>query len=142
MTTSTNRVLALLLALMIGTACFETKAHCNMASLQAPDNTEKAKKEAEKYFQKGEKQKEKGEYSEAFLLFEKAANLGHATAQRNLGEMYYYGHGVTQDTRKAYSLFEQSAKQGYKAAQDRLELIDLAKKVVVGMSKSTNKSGK
>ena len=41
------------------------------------------------------------------------AEQGDATAQCNLGEMYYNGHGVAKDYYEALKWFRLSAEQGY-----------------------------
>ena len=45
--------------------------------------------------------------------FQRAADLGNANAQFNFGFCYYIAQGVAQDYDKAFTLFEQSAKQGF-----------------------------
>ena len=54
------------------------------------------------------------------LLYEKAAGLGSAEAQYNLGRMYDNGDGVSQDQKKAVSLYTKAAEQGYVEAQKAL----------------------
>lgn len=48
---------------------------------------------------------------------------GNAEAQYAVGYMYYYGLGVTQDTDVGSFWIHRSASQGYKPAQDALEMI-------------------
>ena len=45
---------------------------------------------------------------------------GDATAQFNLGAMYYYAQGVAQDYAAALSWFRKAADQGYAEAQNNL----------------------
>lgn len=65
----------------------------------------------------------KEEYAKAFTIFEKLANEGNASAQHNLGVMYYYGDGVTMDKKKAYTLLVQAADQGNEEAQISLDTL-------------------
>ena len=44
--------------------------------------------------------------------FRKAANQGHARAQCNLGECYYFGYGVEQSYEEAVKWFRKAAEQG------------------------------
>jgi len=37
------------------------------------------------------------DYAEAMRWFRKAADQGNADAQANIGDLYYYGHGVAQN---------------------------------------------
>jgi TPR repeat protein len=50
-------------------------------------------------------------------LYKKAANLGYAMAQYNLGNNYLYGQGVKQSYADAAHWFEKAALQGYREAQ-------------------------
>jgi hypothetical protein len=60
--------------------------------------------------------------------YEKAAAQGHAGAQNNLGELYEFGHGVTQDYVRAYMWYNiaaaNSTGDAYKdvAAENRDEI--------------------
>lgn len=65
----------------------------------------------------------KEEYTKAFTIFEKLANEGNASAQHNLGVMYYYGDGVAMDKKKAYTLLVQAADQGHEEAQISLDTL-------------------
>ncbi|MDB5907325.1 MAG: hypothetical protein JWP34_1439, partial [Massilia sp.] len=56
----------------------------------------------------------------ALSLFSRAAALGHASAQTNLGVMYDNGHGVPQDFVKAAEMFQLAAVQGHPLAQCNL----------------------
>ena len=53
------------------------------------------------------------QYTEAVILYRKAADLGDAEAQYKLGLCYENGHGVAIDVKKATSLYRQAASQGY-----------------------------
>lgn len=70
-----------------------------------------------------ELQKDGLDLKEAFLLHEKLANQGNATAQNNLGAMYYRGIYVEQDYKKAFEWFEKSANWGYAKAQNNLAIL-------------------
>ncbi|RIA88670.1 hypothetical protein C1645_232469 [Glomus cerebriforme] len=59
-------------------------------------------------------------YKNTFHYLVKAAEYGSKVAQHNLGCCYRDGIGVIEDGRKAFILFEQSAKQGYIDAIFRL----------------------
>lgn len=52
------------------------------------------------------------DYKQAFLWFQKAADLGSGPGQNNLGEMYYEGKCVSKDYAKAYELFQKAADNG------------------------------
>ena len=60
---------------------------------------------------------DEGDMSCAAKNFRKAAELGHAVAQYNLGLMTLYGRGISKSAEEAAKLFEQSAKGGYPYAQ-------------------------
>ena len=60
------------------------------------------------------------DYNKAAEYFRKAAEQGHATAQDNLGECYYYGRGIGQDYEEAVKWYHKSAEQGYASAQNNL----------------------
>ena len=60
------------------------------------------------------------DYSKAFELFKKAVEQDNASAQNNLGNCYYYGHGVAQDYEKAVSWYSKAMKQGDVSAQNNL----------------------
>jgi TPR repeat protein len=46
------------------------------------------------------------------LELEKAADGGNQDAMNNLGELYYYGHGVTRDYGKAREWYQKAADGG------------------------------
>ena len=56
---------------------------------------------------------ERKEYVTAVKLFRVAADQGDSFAQYNLGMMYAYGRGVTQDDKEAVKWYRLSADQGY-----------------------------
>ena len=49
--------------------------------------------------------------------FRKAANLGNADAQNNLGHCYFYGLGVTEDIPQAIEWYRKAANKGNADAQ-------------------------
>ena len=61
-----------------------------------------------------------GQYKQAIKGCKALAREGDAIAQFNLGWMYDYGNGVSQDYKKAARWYFQSAKQGYVPAQYNL----------------------
>ncbi|TNI10976.1 hypothetical protein CF134_19790 [Aeromonas salmonicida] len=52
-----------------------------------------------------------------------AAEQGDASAQYNLGGMYYYGRGVPQDYKQAITWFHKAAEQGIAIAQYSLGIV-------------------
>jgi TPR repeat protein len=64
------------------------------------------------------------DYAKANELFRKAADMGSAVAQYNLGNSYYNGHGVTKDYAKAKEWYEKAGAQGYANAKENLANFD------------------
>lgn len=62
-------------------------------------------------------------YADALNLCKQAAAQGNATAQHNLGLLYFNGHGVAQDYQEAVTLFQLSAAQGNSNAQSLLGIV-------------------
>jgi TPR repeat protein len=62
----------------------------------------------------------RGDYETAIAEFTELAENGDASAQANLGYMYYAGEGVPQDYEKAVFWYRKSAVQGNKDAQYNL----------------------
>lgn len=62
----------------------------------------------------------RGDYETAVAEFSKLAEKGDASAQANLGYMYYAGEGVPQDYEKAVYWYRKAATQGNKDAQYNL----------------------
>ena len=58
--------------------------------------------------------------SQAFQLFEKAANANIPAAQYNLSILYRYGEGVEKDEDKADLWLTKAAQNGFKLAKDAL----------------------
>src|SRR5262245_54325953 len=57
---------------------------------------------------------------EAIAKLRTSAEGGNASAQNQLGLLYYEGTGVPQDYRQAKQWFEEAAKQGHTGAQTNL----------------------
>ena len=55
--------------------------------------------------------------AQAAALYERAAKLGNAEAQFNLGNMYLLGEGVPRDDDWAFTWFREAAHQGHPLAQ-------------------------
>ena len=68
-------------------------------------------------FQKGLAAYEKGDYATVLKEWKPIAEQGDAAAQFELGIMYDYGKGVTQDYNAAFKWFKLAAEQGYANAQ-------------------------
>jgi len=60
------------------------------------------------------------DFPSAFHWFRRSAEQGGASAQYNLGVMYYEGEGVQQDFPSAFHWFRRSAEQGHAHAQYNL----------------------
>ena len=65
----------------------------------------------------GTKAFESKDYKTALKVFEEFSLKGDASAQNNLGSMYYYGEGVEKDSKKAFVWYEKAASQGFADAQ-------------------------
>ena len=63
-------------------------------------------------FKDGVQAYDKGDYATAFDLFSKAAELGLAFSQFNLGLMYDKGQGVAQDDGQAVIWYRKAADNG------------------------------
>ena len=84
--------------------------------IQQPTTPEEMLKRGEEYYygSNGNAQ----DYALAAEWYRKAADLGHATAQYNLGQMYLDGVGVEKDLEQAAQWFLKAANQGDANAQD------------------------
>ncbi len=60
---------------------------------------------------------EKGDYAAALKQWQPLADEGNATAQFNIGLLYYDGRGVPQNYSDAAQWFKRAAEQGYAKAQ-------------------------
>ncbi len=65
----------------------------------------------------------KNNYAVAIVKFRLAAAQGNASAQINIGLMYYEGRGVVQDYTEASKWYQLAAVQGYAQAQYNIGLI-------------------
>lgn len=63
---------------------------------------------------------DKWDYKTAFKLFSIEAKKGNAKAQSELGELYHYRFGVTQEYKKAYKWFKLAAEQGSVTAENNI----------------------
>ena len=61
-----------------------------------------------------------GDYEQAIAWYRRAAEQGHASAQANLGDMYFRGLGVDQDAVQAFAWYRKAAEQGCAVAQEQL----------------------
>lgn len=61
-----------------------------------------------------------GDYNTAVMKWKPLAERNDPMAQFNLALMYHRGLGVQMDEKKAVSLYQQSANNGYKLAQEFL----------------------
>ena len=66
---------------------------------------------------------ERSDYTTAFRLLKPLAERGDAKAQHNLGVLYDYGRGVTQDSAKAWKWYRRAAGKGIPEAQHNLGLM-------------------
>ena len=87
---------------------------------QTDEETAAADSSPESIFRKGLADYKAGRSSVAVDSFRKAAERGHAEAQRYLGECYEYGRGMKTDRDKAIGWYRKSAEQGNAEAQYNL----------------------
>ena len=71
-------------------------------------------------FNKGVKAFQNSDYVTALRLWKPIADNGEPVAQHNLGILYEYGFGVSQDYGAAVQWYTRSAEQGYANAQTAL----------------------
>jgi TPR repeat protein len=71
-------------------------------------------------FQLGRAYSKNNDIESALVQFQKAASLGYAPAQTNLGYMYREGSGVVKDASRALDWFTRAAGQDYMPAQNAL----------------------
>lgn len=60
------------------------------------------------------------DYAEAMKWYLKAANQGNKFAQSSLGDMYYYGRGISKDPQQAVDWYRRAAEQNYAKTQHDL----------------------
>ncbi len=68
-------------------------------------------------YEKGREAYIAGEYRKAFKILQPLARDGDSEAQKMLGIMYDYGHGIKADSEKALHWYLLSAEQGHPAVQ-------------------------
>jgi len=64
-----------------------------------------------------------GQYDKAVECYRKAADMGFAKAQYNLGVCYYHGKGVTKNDVKAAEWWQKAADQGHTDAKHNLGVL-------------------
>lgn len=79
-----------------------------------------AQKSAEEYYKAYAQLKSENKEIEALVPLRNAADLGHAEAQYQVGNFYYYNQS---DTKEAFTWFTKSAEQGHANAQFELGLM-------------------
>ncbi|KAF9919510.1 hypothetical protein FBU30_010927 [Linnemannia zychae] len=62
----------------------------------------------------------KQDFSAAMTWYRKAADQGHALAQNNIGDMYYYGQGVVRSYETALFWYQKAAAQNNAVAQNKI----------------------
>ena len=75
---------------------------------------------AEELNAKGEEYYNAGDYTKAVEYYQKSAEQGDASAQKNLGVCYALGNGVPQSNSEAVNWLRKSAEQGHAQAQFNL----------------------
>ena len=74
-------------------------------------------------FEAGDDAYEAGDYATAIKEFKVAAEQGHVDAQYNLGVMYQFGYGVSQNHEEAVRWYELAAYQGNSSAKRQLGVV-------------------
>jgi serine/threonine protein kinase len=77
------------------------------------------------YFEKGKQFLEAKNTDAALESFMKAASLGHAESQNEVGYMIMHGLGVKKNLKEAATWFRKAATQGYAASQNNLGILYL-----------------
>lgn len=89
----------------------------------AGEPVSQAKTKEQQHFQNGQDSYERGDYAAALKWYRKAADLGYAPAQVNLGSMYFEGQGIARDMQTALKWYLKAASQGYASAQFNLGML-------------------
>ncbi|MEE8247798.1 MAG: tetratricopeptide repeat protein, partial [Alphaproteobacteria bacterium] len=76
-------------------------------------------------FQAGVRAYDKGDYRAAYEAWLPLARSGDPAAQRNLGHLFRFGHGVGQDFARAADWYERAATTGLASAQVNLAMMRL-----------------
>ncbi len=92
------------------------EAKQTLASLQQPQRPSSGQQE----FDEGVKLYKAKQYAPAAKLFMRAAEMGHARAQLQIGYQYNYGEGLPQNPAEAAKWYLKAATQGNSAAQMNL----------------------
>ena len=90
-------------------------------------------------FDKGWDAYESGDYATALKWYTLAAEQGDADAQFNLGSMYRYGDGVSQDDKTAVKWYTLAAKQGHADAKRKLNEIKAEEKRIADAKEAEEK---
>ena len=75
---------------------------------------------AEQYYKTGKEADDAKDYATAVANYQKAADMGFAKAQYQLGRAYDKGDGVKEDDAKAFQWYSKAAQQGHDKAQYQL----------------------
>ena len=67
----------------------------------------------------------RGDYAQALKILRPLVAQGDASAQNNIGGMYYSGYGVTQDYQEALKWYRLAAAQGEPDAIENLKLPEM-----------------
>lgn len=78
--------------------------------------------DADELYKQAEQKDDEEEYEEAFKLFMESAEKGHAGAQYNIAEAYFWGNGV-EENEEAVKWYKFAAENGYKYAQEQLDIL-------------------
>lgn len=81
-------------------------------------------KDARFVFQLGRAKLAGGQKRESAILFEKAANAGHAAAWAYLGDAHQFGHAAPYDLEKAVAAYRKAAEAGFERGKALAELMD------------------
>lgn len=98
----------------------ELAADATTTDQNSPASSGQADVDAAKLSVTGMELVRQGHMSEAAKYFKRAADLGDAMGQNNLGVCYLKGYGVYQDQSEAVRWFLKSANQGFGEAQNNL----------------------
>ena len=79
--------------------------------------TAKSPRAARFHFQLGRALSKAGRYAEAMAHFQRAAHVGYAAAENEIGYLLMSGSGVDRDTKRGLAWFRKSAEQGNAKAQ-------------------------
>ncbi|MBO5572045.1 MAG: sel1 repeat family protein [Ruminococcus sp.] len=89
---------------------------------QKSGNQTSSSSEAEETYKRAKEYYDNSDYTQAFNYFRKAAEMGHAGAQCDLGDCYDSGEGVKQDQKTAVEWYKKSSAQKYAPGERSLGL--------------------